>query len=137
MLRLPNGWQVYADSELEARFIYNEIFGEEQTYSQHGIQINDGDVVVDVGANVGMPHLLITHIRGVLQPGVQSSQQTRTFCVEVHSYALASLLALYMTHNLCTFPQMPVPFREQCEVAGAATLHALRNSTAVVCELHL
>lgn len=54
LLRLPNGWQVYADAELEAKFIYNEIFGEEQTYSQHGIQINDGDVVMDVGANVGL-----------------------------------------------------------------------------------
>ena len=58
LLPLPNGWHVSAASELEAKFIYNEIFGDEQTYMQHGIQIHDGDVVVDIGANVGMPWVL-------------------------------------------------------------------------------
>ena len=52
MAVLPNGWQVSACSEVEARFIYTEIV-EQQCYLQEGIQINDGDVVMDIGANIG------------------------------------------------------------------------------------
>ena len=61
LLELPNGWHVNAASELEAKFIYHEIFGKEQTYMQHGIKICDNDVVMDIGANVGMPGLICCH----------------------------------------------------------------------------
>ena len=45
-----------ARSHVEALFIYKEIV-EEQCYLQQGIQINDGDTVLDVGANIGQsPH---------------------------------------------------------------------------------
>ena len=33
-------------------FIYREVV-DQQCYLQEGIQINDGDVVMDIGANVG------------------------------------------------------------------------------------
>lgn len=49
---LPNGWTVPACSEVEAMFIYREVV-EQQCYLQEGIQISDGDVVMDIGANVG------------------------------------------------------------------------------------
>lgn len=65
LLQLPNGWQVNAESQLEATYIYNEIFGEEQVYMQYGVQIHEGDVVVDVGANVGAPCKLDTFRTGV------------------------------------------------------------------------
>lgn len=57
-----------ASSASEAHFLYREIF-EEQSYLQHGITVQDGDIVVDVGANIGLfaLHLLSR------QPGNQPS----------------------------------------------------------------
>ncbi len=55
-MKLPNGWEVAARAEMEGLFIYNEIF-RNGCYMKHGIQIRDGDTVVDIGANVG-PHSL-------------------------------------------------------------------------------
>ena len=52
LVMLPNGWQVPACSQAEAVFIYDEIV-DQQCYLQEGIQINNGDVVMDIGANVG------------------------------------------------------------------------------------
>ena len=49
---LLNGWQVPACSEAEAMFIYDEVVNQ-QCYLQDGIQISNGDVVIDVGANIG------------------------------------------------------------------------------------
>ncbi|MGR3177767.1 MAG: FkbM family methyltransferase [Candidatus Anammoxibacter sp.] len=40
-------------SKKEVRFIYKEIFVN-QCYLQHGITINDGDFILDIGANVGL-----------------------------------------------------------------------------------
>lgn len=51
-MKLPNGWQVSANAEMEGMFIYNEIF-KEDCYGKHGIKVADGDAIVDVGANVG------------------------------------------------------------------------------------
>ncbi len=53
--RCPNGLLVWnaPQSGPETRFIYQEIF-ERRCYEQHGVTIADGDVVVDVGANVGL-----------------------------------------------------------------------------------
>ena len=39
-------------SPTEAAFIYEEIF-EERCYIQHGILVRNGDICVDVGANIG------------------------------------------------------------------------------------
>ena len=50
---LPNGWEVHASSASEAHFLYREIF-EEHSYLQHGIGVQQGDVIVDVGANIGV-----------------------------------------------------------------------------------
>ncbi len=49
---LPNGWEVHASSPSEAHFLYREIF-QDHCYLQHGITVQEGDVVVDVGANIG------------------------------------------------------------------------------------
>ncbi len=51
-VKLPNGWEVTEQSEMEALFIYNEIFKDE-CYMKHNLCLNHGDTVVDVGANVG------------------------------------------------------------------------------------
>lgn len=49
---LPNGLEVCYASRYDVSFLYREIF-EQQTYLQHGIQLAEGDVVVDVGGNIG------------------------------------------------------------------------------------
>lgn len=51
-MKLPNGWEVAARAEMEGLFIYNEIF-KDGCYMKHGIQMGDGDTVMDIGANVG------------------------------------------------------------------------------------
>jgi FkbM family methyltransferase len=51
--RLPNGTAFWQANALETLFLYNEIF-ERKLYTQHGITIGNGAVVVDVGANVGL-----------------------------------------------------------------------------------
>lgn len=49
---LPNGLEVCYASKYDVSFLYREIF-EEQTYLQHGVNLGEGDVVVDVGGNIG------------------------------------------------------------------------------------
>ena len=51
-VRIANVWEVTAAAEVEALFMYNEIV-KEKCYMKNGIAIQDGAVVVDVGANVG------------------------------------------------------------------------------------
>lgn len=49
---LPNGLTVCYASKYDVSFLYREIF-EEQLYLQHGIRLEQGDTVVDVGGNIG------------------------------------------------------------------------------------
>jgi len=53
--RFPNGVVVWNSprARMETKFIYKEMF-EDRCYEQHGVSISDGDVVLDVGANIGM-----------------------------------------------------------------------------------
>ena len=51
--QLPDGRIVNSLNTLETLFIHHEIF-EARTYLQHGITIQADDIVVDVGANVGL-----------------------------------------------------------------------------------
>lgn len=50
---LPNGLEIFHLGDEETEFFYREIF-EDLEYLRHGITLRDGDVVVDVGANIGM-----------------------------------------------------------------------------------
>ena len=50
---LPDGLEVFAPSALEAAVLYREIVAE-RTYERHGIAVRPGDVVFDVGANIGL-----------------------------------------------------------------------------------
>ena len=53
--RCPNGLRVWSvpRSGREIGFIFREIF-EDRCYERQGVTIRDGDVVLDVGANVGL-----------------------------------------------------------------------------------
>ena len=57
-VRLPNGLEIAHLNRGETDFLYREIF-ERESYFQHGITIKDGDIVFDVGANIGMLALFV------------------------------------------------------------------------------
>jgi FkbH-like protein/FkbM family methyltransferase len=50
---LPNGLEIAHINSYETDYVYKEIF-EDQCYFRHGIGLNDGDIVVDIGANIGL-----------------------------------------------------------------------------------
>lgn len=52
-IALPNGLTIQDASRHGAEHVYDEIFVR-KVYHLHGIEINDGDVIVDAGANVGV-----------------------------------------------------------------------------------
>lgn len=52
-ITLPNGLVVSCQNPQEVRFMWKEIF-QENVYLKHGLTIEPGNCVVDVGANVGM-----------------------------------------------------------------------------------
>jgi natural product biosynthesis luciferase-like monooxygenase protein/FkbM family methyltransferase len=51
--RLPNGMVVAHHGSLQTSIICKEVF-EDEVYLKHGIALEDGDVVFDVGANIGL-----------------------------------------------------------------------------------
>lgn len=57
-LTLPNGEEIFYIDKLTALYVYNEIFVENE-YLRHGIEIKNGDIIFDVGANIGLFTLFI------------------------------------------------------------------------------
>lgn len=51
--RLPNGMAIAHHGSFQTSIIYKEVF-EDEVYLKHGITLDDGDVVFDVGANIGL-----------------------------------------------------------------------------------
>lgn len=51
--KLPNGKKIFALNKLGAQECYKEIY-EDDIYFQFGIEVKPGDVVMDVGANIGL-----------------------------------------------------------------------------------
>ena len=58
---LPDGSPVAHLNKSETDYIYNEIFVL-QAYLRHGITINDGDCVVDAGANIGLFSMFVSRL---------------------------------------------------------------------------
>lgn len=52
-LRLPNGMTVVPQSRVEAEHFYEDLF-EKRIYLRHGLTLEPGDCVFDVGGNIGM-----------------------------------------------------------------------------------
>ncbi|HEV7519010.1 MAG TPA: FkbM family methyltransferase, partial [Thermoanaerobaculia bacterium] len=65
-IELPNGLVVFHQNRSETEFLYRELF-EEHSYFRHGIELQDGATVFNVGANIGLFDLLLA--RSV--PGVE------------------------------------------------------------------
>jgi FkbH-like protein/FkbM family methyltransferase len=55
---LPNGLEIVHLNQYETDYVYQEIF-EDLSYLRHGIQLADGDTVIDIGANIGLFSLFI------------------------------------------------------------------------------
>ncbi|HME54839.1 MAG TPA: FkbM family methyltransferase [Candidatus Lokiarchaeia archaeon] len=52
-VRLPNGDNIYTPDRITSSSVYDEIYRKNE-YIQRGIVLHDGDVVFDVGANIGL-----------------------------------------------------------------------------------
>jgi nonribosomal peptide synthetase DhbF len=50
---LPNGVEIFHQNKSETEFLFEEIFTK-LAYLRNGITVRDGDVIFDVGANIGM-----------------------------------------------------------------------------------
>jgi hypothetical protein len=57
-IRLPNGTVIHGPSRGEARLLFDEIF-RERVYLRNGVELREGDVVLDVGANLGLFSLFV------------------------------------------------------------------------------
>ncbi|MEH1888456.1 MAG: FkbM family methyltransferase [Nostoc sp.] len=53
LVKLPNGMTIAHLNKTETEFLYQEIFTD-QSYLQHGITLDEGDCIFDVGANIGL-----------------------------------------------------------------------------------
>ncbi|MEH2001258.1 MAG: amino acid adenylation domain-containing protein [Nostoc sp.] len=61
LYELPNGMVIAHLNKNETEFVYKELW-EEQAYLKHGITINEGDCIFDVGANIGLFALFMGQI---------------------------------------------------------------------------
>ncbi|WP_165252326.1 FkbM family methyltransferase [Paludisphaera soli] len=57
-IRLPNGMVIHGPSRGETRLLFDEIF-RERVYLRNGVELGEGDVVLDVGANLGLFSLFL------------------------------------------------------------------------------
>ncbi|QDV22675.1 FkbM family methyltransferase [Aureliella helgolandensis] len=69
--RLANGKQIVCDSTANAKLLDDEIF-QRKLYAEHGIVLNNGDCIFDVGANIGCFLLMLNECLG----------DARVFCFE-------------------------------------------------------
>ncbi len=61
LYELPNGMVIAHLNKNETEFVYKELW-EELAYLKHGISINEGDCIFDVGANIGLFALFVGQI---------------------------------------------------------------------------
>ncbi|BAZ08945.1 amino acid adenylation domain protein [Calothrix sp. NIES-4071] len=61
LYELPNGMMIAHLNKNETEFVYKELW-EELAYLKHGITINEGDCIFDVGANIGLFTLFVGQI---------------------------------------------------------------------------
>ncbi len=64
--RLPNNAAIVEHGRNEADFLYKELF-EEQIYFKHGISLQDGECVFDVGAHIGLFTMMVSRMRNNLR----------------------------------------------------------------------
>jgi FkbM family methyltransferase len=89
LLELPGGLAVAHLNPAETAFVHGEIF-ERGAYLRHGVEVRDGDVVLDVGASIGLFPLALQR-RGL---------RVRTLAIEPLPDAVACLRANAEIHGL-------------------------------------
>jgi len=90
--RLPNDQEIAHINKYETRYLYDEIFVK-KCYLKHGITIENGDTILDVGANIGMFSLFVN----------QHAQNTTIYAFEPAPHAFEALkinAALHGDHNI-------------------------------------
>jgi len=55
---LPNQTEIVHLNKYETEYVYSEIFVD-KCYLRHGITLNDGDTIIDIGANIGLFTLFV------------------------------------------------------------------------------
>jgi FkbM family methyltransferase len=53
IFRAPNGLEIFHHAAAETKYVYQEIF-EDRVYLRHGIAVERGESIFDVGANIGL-----------------------------------------------------------------------------------
>ncbi|MCF3178967.1 amino acid adenylation domain-containing protein [Streptomyces polychromogenes] len=112
-IQLPNGLAVAAPSPDEALFLYRQIFDEDE-YSRFGVHLDEGAVVVDVGANIGLfslwAHRQAEGVRLVsvepnpdVLPYLRSNLELNSVTTEVVPVALTDRIG---SERLTSFPQL-------------------------------
>jgi FkbM family methyltransferase len=98
-MTLPNGYRISHVDRGEAAYLYDEIFTR-RCYVRHGIRLHPGDVVFDVGANIGMatlffhleqPRIRIHAFEPAPQPfeALRSNIRFHQIDAAPHAYALS------------------------------------------------
>lgn len=64
LLKFPDGFEVLCHSRVETEQFYADIF-EKNVYTTHGIELTPGDIIFDIGANIGLFTLLVGRVPGV------------------------------------------------------------------------
>jgi amino acid adenylation domain-containing protein/FkbM family methyltransferase len=83
---LPDGSGVAHLNKNETDYIYNEIFTL-QAYLRHGIAVNDGDTIVDAGANIGLFTVFVSRIARDLTIFAFEPNPTAFACLEANARA--------------------------------------------------
>jgi iturin family lipopeptide synthetase A len=83
---LPDGSAVAHLNRNETDYIYNEIFVL-QAYLRHGITVNDGDVIVDAGANIGLFTVFMNRIAHNLKVFAFEPNPATFACLEANARA--------------------------------------------------
>src|SRR5262249_39958978 len=75
MFHLPSGQKVLCYNRPEAEQFYSDIF-EKQIYTTQGLELRAGDVVLDVGANIGIFTLFAGRLPGTRVYAVEPAPAT-------------------------------------------------------------
>jgi FkbM family methyltransferase len=117
-IKLPNGRQVFVLDKFTARDVYKEIY-EENAYLQRGIQVKPGDVIFDVGANIGLFSMFISEkVTNLIFEALTANVASNPAIVKLYNVGLSdkdSTLEFEFYPKVCT-DSTPIPFNFEKQV---------------------
>ena len=105
LFALPNGLSISGMSRFETRVLYHEVF-ESDAYWKHGLRLRPGEIVLDVGANIGMFALgvaarfpgVVVHafepMPRVYEALVENARRCDLARIETHAHGLSKALGV-------------------------------------------